>query len=173
MLAPTLTTDRLILRATQLDDFGSYAAIWADPRVTDYIGGTPRSRAESWLRFGLGAGLWSLHGFGYWMIVERETGTLAGVGGLGNFERGLAELLGFPEAGWALGADHWGKGYATEAVGAIVAWADAALAHEIRCIIDPGNMASVRVAEKHGFAKCGELRTEVWNTDVFRRLCAT
>jgi RimJ/RimL family protein N-acetyltransferase len=173
MDAPTITTDRLCLRATQIDDFEAYAAIWRDPRVTDFIGGTPRPRDAAWLRFAMGAGLWSLCGFGYWMIVDRATDTLVGVGGLGNFERGIDQLIGYPEAGWAFGADHWGKGYATEAVGAFLGWADKALGREIRCIIDTGNHASVRVAEKHGFARFGELRTEVWNTDLYRRPYST
>lgn len=169
MLAPTLTTKRLILRATSADDFDDYATMWSDTRVTDFIGGAPRPRSDAWLRFTTGAGLWPLLGFGYWIITDRLTGRLVGVGGFARFERGIDELIGYPEAGWAFAADHWGKGFASEAVGAMLGWADRALDREIRCIIDPGNNASVRVAEKLGFAKFGELRTEAWTTDLYRR----
>lgn len=170
MEAPTLTTKRLILRATRKDDFQAYAAMWSDPRVTDFIGGAPRPRNEAWLRFATGAGLWPILGYGYWIVTDRETDALVGVGGLAVFERGIEELNGFPEAGWAFTADSWGKGYASEMVAAVLGWADQSLAApEVRCIIDPGNDASVRVAAKNGFAKFGELRTEVWNTDLYRR----
>lgn len=46
--APTLITERLQLDAHTLDDFESLAALWADPQVVRYIGGTPRDREDSW-----------------------------------------------------------------------------------------------------------------------------
>jgi RimJ/RimL family protein N-acetyltransferase len=71
---------------------------------------------------------------------------------LGQFERGIAGLLGYPEAGWAFVPDAWSKGYATEAMAAVLCWADQTLPDpEIRCIIDIENLASVRVGEKLGF----------------------
>lgn len=65
--APTLVTERLRLDAHRLDDFESLAALWADPLVVRYIGGTPRDREDSWapdaLRRPLGAvGVWKLGG---------------------------------------------------------------------------------------------------------------
>ena len=55
-------------------------------------------------------------------------------------------------AGWAIVPDWWGKGAATEIVGAVLDWADTVLdAPEVRCIINPGNGASERVAAKLGF----------------------
>lgn len=45
--APTLITERLQLDAHTLDDFESLAALWADPQVVRYIGGTPRDREDS------------------------------------------------------------------------------------------------------------------------------
>jgi RimJ/RimL family protein N-acetyltransferase len=88
----------LTLRATRLDDFEPYAAMWTDPRVTDFIGGVPRPRDEAWRRFGQGAGLWPLLGYGYWIFADRKTDALVGVGGLAVFERGIDELNGYPEA---------------------------------------------------------------------------
>ncbi|NCX50981.1 MAG: GNAT family N-acetyltransferase, partial [Burkholderiaceae bacterium] len=57
-------------------------------------------------------------------FLDRETGAFLGNGGLAQFERGIPELGGFPEAGWAFVPAAWGKGYATEAMGAIFNWAD-------------------------------------------------
>lgn len=40
-----------------------------------------------------------------------------------------------------------GRGYATEAMRAVLAWSDATHPRTV-CIIDPGNTASLRVADK-------------------------
>jgi RimJ/RimL family protein N-acetyltransferase len=156
MIAPTLTTERLTIEPMSLKHWEAYAAAWADPRMTEFIGGEPRSRNTSWGKFLQGIGLWSLFGYGYWSFVERESGEFVGNGGLAQFERGIAELEGFPEAGWAFVPGAWGKGYATEAMAAILGWADNANLSETRCIIDRGNASSHRVAAKLGFTKFAE-----------------
>ncbi len=153
MTIPTIETPRLRLRAPELRDFGAYAAMWADERVTRFIGAAPRPRDESWRRFIGVPGLWALLGYGYWVFAERESDALIGIGGLAFFERGLKALEGLPEAGWAIAPDWWGKGIATEAMAAALDWSDSVLAAaEVRCIINPGHSASEKVAAKLGFA---------------------
>jgi RimJ/RimL family protein N-acetyltransferase len=170
MIAPTLITERLTIAPMSLQHWEEYAAAWADPRMTEFIGGDPRNRNVSWGKFLAGIGLWSLLGYGYWSFVERESGKFVGNGGLAQFERGIAELEGFPEAGWAFAADAWGKGYATEAMNAILNWADTkAKLGEIRCIIDPGNAASHNVATKLGFTIFAESRDVIGDLFVYRR----
>lgn len=152
MIPPTLTTKRLIIEPMALKHWEAYAAAWADPRMTKFISGEPRSRNESWGKFLQGIGLWSLFGYGYLAFTDRQTGTFLGNGGLAQFERGIPGLEGFAEAGWAFIPDAWGKGYATEAMAAVLGWADQTLTDpEVRCIIDIENTASMRVGEKLGF----------------------
>jgi RimJ/RimL family protein N-acetyltransferase len=56
--------------------------------------------------------------------------------------------------GWIFSPHAHGRGYASEAVQAGLAWADEALkAPIIPAIIDPGNAPSIRVAERCGFAE--------------------
>lgn len=154
---PVLETERLRLRAHRLSDKDVHIAMWADARITKFIGGGPREPDVSWGKFLSSAGLWPVMGFGYWVFADKQSDQLIGMGGLSYFCRGIPELEGVPEAGWAFAADHWGKGLATEAMGAALAWADANLdATEMRCIIDPGNAASEKVAEKLGFELMGE-----------------
>ena len=170
MIAPTLNTERLTLRPLSLEDWEAYAAAWADPRLTTFIGGQPRTRTESWGKFLQGIGLWPILGYGYWSFIDRESGTFLGNGGLARFERGLPELEGYPEAGWAFVPDAWGRGLATEAMAAILGWADETLGGpEIRCIIDPGNTASQRVAAKLEFEAMGEVDFPPGRTGVYRR----
>ena len=172
-MAPTLTTDRLLITALSLDHWEAFAAAWADPQMTEFIGGEPRTRNESWGKFLQGIGLWSLFGYGYWAFIDRHTGAFLGNGGLAQFERGIPELQGFPEAGWSFVADAWGQGLATEAMKAILEWADAELGKpEIRCIIDPGNTASHNVAAKLRFEKIAESSDVIGDLFVYARTSA-
>lgn len=153
MTPPTITTDRLLIEPLAMKHWEAYAASWSDPRMTQFIAPEPRSRNESWMKFMQGAGMWPVLGYGYLAFCDRASGAYLGLGGLGQFERGIAGLVGHVEAGWALGYDSWGKGYATEAMAAILKWADTELRPpEIRCIIDIDNIASMRVGAKLGFA---------------------
>lgn len=154
---PLIETERLRLRPQRFSDRDAHIAMWADPRVTRFIGGGPRPPDASWRRFLGAAGLWPIMGFGYWVFADRVSNRLIGMGGLSYFCRGIPELEDVPEAGWAFDADHWGAGYATEAMRAVLGWADENLeAREICCIIDPDNQPSERVSAKLGFQRIGE-----------------
>jgi RimJ/RimL family protein N-acetyltransferase len=55
-------------------------------------------------------------------------------------------------AGWVLAGDTHGKGYATEAAGAAIAWGETHFGPvRTACIIAPENAPSIRVAEKCGY----------------------
>ncbi len=170
MKAPTLTTQRLILRQITLSDFEAHADVWADPRTAEFIGGGVRDRNTSWSKFLQAAGMWPVLGFGYWVFADRETDAYLGMGGLSFMERGIDQLEGFVEVGWALAPDAWGRGLATEAVAAAVAWADTQHLGELRCIIDPENTPSIRVAEKSGFTRIDEVENELGRSLVFSRV---
>ncbi|HEX8394942.1 MAG TPA: GNAT family N-acetyltransferase [Longimicrobium sp.] len=150
---PVLHTARLTLRGHTLADFDESRALWADPLVTRYIGGRPFTAEEVWARLLRYAGLWALLGYGYWVVRETATGRFVGEAGLADFHRDITPSIGgAPEAGWVLAPWAHGQGFATEVVGAVLRWSDAHLpAQRTVCLIDPGNLASVRVAEKCGF----------------------
>ena len=171
MIAPTITTQRLVLTALRPEYFEQHVATVADPRVSARVGtGQPQPRIEAWRRFCMAAGLWPLLGYGFWAIVDRATGTMIGMGGLAQFERGIAELEGVPEVGYAINADWWGRGLTTEFLAAALDWSDRVLeAAETRCIIAPDNAASIRVAQKSGFEAMGEVADGERVSLVFRR----
>ena len=159
---PVVETPRLRLRPHRREDFPACVALWADPRVTRYIGGKPLTREEVWARFLRYAGSWYWLGFGYWAVEEISSGQFIGELGYSQNERSfdppLALLddggLTMPEVGWVLAPRFHGKGYATEAVLAALAWGDAciALSHSF-CIIHPDHRASIGVAGKCGFVE--------------------
>jgi RimJ/RimL family protein N-acetyltransferase len=150
---PVLETPRLKLRAHCLEDFTHSAAMWADPLVAQYISGKPLTEEESWTKFLRYAGHWHLLGFGYWAVEEKATGDFIGEIGFADYKRDLQPSLnGVPEIGWVLASRAHGKGYASEAVRAAVAWGDAHFQPaRTACIIVPENLASIRVAVKCGY----------------------
>jgi RimJ/RimL family protein N-acetyltransferase len=169
--APVLETERLTLRAHRLDDFAACAAMWADPIITRHIGGRPFSEEETWSRLLRYPGHWALLGFGYWVVEEKATRNFIGEIGFADYKRDLEPSLGdTPEIGWALTSLSHGKGYATEAVHAVVSWGDEHF-HPSRtaCIIHPENLASIRVAEKCGYREFQRATYKGQPTIVFVR----
>jgi len=152
MEVPVLETERLKLRGHRLDDFTHCAAMWADPIVTRHLGGKPFTEEESWNRLLRYVGHWALLGFGYWVVEEKVTGTFAGEIGFAHYKRQVEPPLKDPEIGWAFASQFHGKGYATEAVRAAIAWGDAHFgSSQTACIIHPENVQSIRVAKKCGY----------------------
>ena len=171
MSVPRIETERLILRGHRLGDFESLAAMWADPVVAKFIGGRPSTREESWARLTRYVGHWALLGFGYWAVEVKGEGRHIGDVGFADWKREiLPSLDGMPESGWAFAAAAHGRGIATEAVAAALAWGDRHFAGKTTtCIIGPENVASIRVAEKCGYREF--CRTEFKGTPTvqFRR----
>ncbi|MEQ8604714.1 MAG: GNAT family N-acetyltransferase [Marivibrio sp.] len=153
-LAPVLQTDRLLLREHRREDFPHSAAMWADPQVVARISGAPSSEEESWSRFLRYAGHWRHLGYGYWVVRRRSDGAFLGEVGFANYRRDTdPDLQGNPEAGWVLVASAHGQGYATEAVTAMLGWADATLDYpHTFAMFDPTHQASIAVAKKVGYA---------------------
>jgi len=156
---PTLTTARLTLRAPTRDDFPDSLVMWSDAEVVRFIGGKPFTREEVWARLLRYVGHWALLGYGFWVVRETESGRFVGEVGFADFQRDMEpSLTGTPEIGWALSSSMHGKGYATEAVRAAIAWADQKWPGvATACIVAPQNEASLRVAHKAGYRE--QLRT--------------
>jgi RimJ/RimL family protein N-acetyltransferase len=127
--------------------------MWANPKVTRYIREKPFSEEESWTRLLRYVGHWALLGFGYWVVEERSSGKFIGEVGFADYHREIEPTLkGTPEIGWVFVPQAHGKGYATEAVRAVVAWGDGHFGPvRTACIVHPENLASIRVAEKCGY----------------------
>jgi RimJ/RimL family protein N-acetyltransferase len=150
--APEIETERLILRGHRVEDFADSVALWADHEVTRHIGGRPATEEETWGRLLRYVGHWAVLGFGYWAVRDKASGRFVGEAGFADYKRAIDPPLPGPEIGWALLPSASGRGLATEAVSAIVAWGDTQFgARRTVCIVSPGNTASIRVAEKCGY----------------------
>ena len=144
-LGPTLTTARLTLRPPRPEDFDAFAALMADPRAMDFIGGA-QVRPVAWRTFAQMAGQWVMSGFGFFLVWESATDKLVG-------RVGMHMPVGWPgtEVGWAISGEAHGKGYATEAAVAAMDWAFGTLGWDevIHCI-EAKNEPSMAVARKLG-----------------------
>lgn len=154
MEIPTLETERLVLREHTLEDFPAYAAMRADAEVMRHIGDRePVTEEEAWSAFVKNPGMWQFMGFGSWAIVEKDSGRFGG--SIRYIERRRdrgRDLEGVPEMGWSLVRAAFGKGYATEAVRAALAWGRESLGPmRVIALTSEDNVASMRVAEKCGF----------------------
>jgi RimJ/RimL family protein N-acetyltransferase len=157
---PVLETERLLLREWRESDFEDFADICADPDVMRYLSGSPLSRMEAWRQMAVMIGHWYLRGFGHWVVEEKASGRLVGRLGFLNPE-------GWPgfEIGWTLGRGSWGKGYATEGARAALAYAFTEMGRDhVISLIQPGNRASIAVAERLGETLEGQ--TQLMGFDV-------
>lgn len=167
---PPLTTSRLTLRAPALTDFDASLAMWTHPDVTRFISGRASTGEEVWARLLRYLGHWAVFGHGFWIVEDGATGALLGEVGFGDFHREMAPSFGdTPEMGWVLAPAAHGRGVATEAVHAALAWADTRFART-GCIIAPQNAPSLRVAEKAGFRETIRTTYKGEPTVVFERL---
>jgi RimJ/RimL family protein N-acetyltransferase len=124
------------------------AALHADASVMATMGGRTATPAESraWIERNLRHG--EEPGLGIFVFRERESGRFVGRGALRRIEIGGGEEV---EVGYAVAAGLWGRGYATEMGGGLVAHAEGAGLRNLVAYTEPGNAASRRVMEKVGF----------------------
>jgi RimJ/RimL family protein N-acetyltransferase len=153
MEIPTLETELLHLRAHRLEDYPRCAALWSDEGVTRYINELPLTAEEVWSRLLRYVGHWMLLGFGYWVAEEKRTGEFLGEVGFASLKRMIHPALDdTPEAGWVFSTSSRGRGFATEAVRAILGWGQMHFRTPTSvCLVHPDNTPSLRLAAKVGY----------------------
>lgn len=144
-----LRTERLLLRRWRDGDLEPFAALNADPRVTEFLGG-PVSRVDSDAIAARIAAHFATHGYGLWAVEVPGELPFAGFVGLAvpAFEAPFTPCV---EVGWRLAAACWGRGYASEAARAALAFGFASLGlREIVSFTAVANARSRRVMERLG-----------------------
>lgn len=155
MNAPdTIETPRLLLRRPTGGD--AEAIFWrysGDPEVTRYVGWPAHSSVEQAKTFlAYSDGQWDEWHAGPYLIFSRAAGVLLGGTGLG-FETSYRAATGY-----VLARDAWGRGYATEALHAMVDLARAMGVRRLYALCHTEHRASARVLEKCGFSREAILR---------------
>jgi RimJ/RimL family protein N-acetyltransferase len=143
---PTITTDRLVLRAPELGDWEAFDAFMRSDRSV-HVGGPRDDTWENWRSFNNIAGHWMLKGWGVFVVTDKATGTPMGMAGPWQ-----PPTWPEPEIAWTLWDDATeGKGIAREAALAARTWAQAEMP-DARFVsyIDPANARSAALAERLG-----------------------
>jgi RimJ/RimL family protein N-acetyltransferase len=157
-------TSRLVIRPLQTDDAGDLAERRSDPRVARYQSWAlpyPPARAQQ-----LVDRVVAMDGpqdEAWWMAAIVEADGRASVGDVAvhlTSEGRTAEI------GYTLSPDHWGRGFATEAVEAMVEYLfDGFGVTRVFGMIHPDNVASARVLERCGLVYEGQTRRSYWVGD--------
>lgn len=115
-----LATERLLLRNWRDADLPAFAALNADPRVMEFLP-KPLSFAES-QAYAVRVRDYHLPpGLRFWVVEAPGVAPLIGLLNL-TMPRFEAPFMPCVEIGWRLVAEHWGRGYATEAARRVVAY---------------------------------------------------
>jgi [ribosomal protein S5]-alanine N-acetyltransferase len=153
---PTLRTDRLLLRPFAESDEEAIWALQSDANVARYWDSPPWRERERAGRFLAMCKQMEAEGTGARLAVEHE----------GRFV-GWCCLVGInpdyrsARLGYCFQEITWGRGFATEAAGALLQWAFATLdLNRVQSETDTRNGASARVLEKLGFKREGTLRED-------------
>jgi RimJ/RimL family protein N-acetyltransferase len=148
-----LTSARLRFEPLDERHFDGLHAMNADPEVMRFISGRPETPDETRAMIGRVQARWARYGYGWWALIETETGELVGAAGLHHLGHDDANPH---EIGWRLRRDRWGLGLATEAARTILAHAFGTVgAPKVCAIRHPDNLASQRVMERLGMRPVG------------------
>ncbi|MFG0326364.1 MAG: GNAT family N-acetyltransferase [Phycisphaerales bacterium JB037] len=152
-------TPRLRLRLPVIDDAAAMFAVYGDPEVLRYIPADPspsldHTRERLAERIAQQPMLGE-HPLELLAIERAHDGLVVGCCGLVPVERKGPEV----EIAYHIGRAHWGRGYATEAARACLAWGmgeNGPGLDRVIGLIDPANEGSRRVLTKCGMRSLGE-----------------
>lgn len=140
-----LETERLILRPPVAEDFPHFVELMADEETARHIGGV-QTEAQVWRSVASLIGHWHMRGFGFFSVIEKESGQWLGRIGPWNPHQWPE-----PEVGWTIARPHWKKGYAKEAAIASIDFAFNELGWaKVVHVIAHENIASQGVAKSLG-----------------------
>jgi [ribosomal protein S5]-alanine N-acetyltransferase len=150
-MTPVLISQRLLLRPFEHEDAAALAVLLNDPDVAMGICSAPLpfTQLHASARI-LMIRAREMAGKDFVWAVEDLDGNLIGNLGLSETTSGSMRI------GYAYARDHWGKGYATEALMTVMDWASRNLTiPEIQAEVFHDNPASARVLAKAGFVETG------------------
>lgn len=149
-----IETARLRLRQPAVEDAQAIFAEYAqDTEVTRYLTWKPSLFVDETRRhLELGLAAWREGKAFHWAVTGKEDNQFLGMVSL--------RVDGYKvELGYVLARAHWGRGYMTEAVRAVVDWAlKQEGVYRVWAVCDVENRASARVLEKAGMTREGLLR---------------
>ena len=157
MAEVVLETARLVLRQIGEDDLNDHMRLLNTPAVMEHLGGVqPRDVIAA--KHAAAREGFAREGFGFMLMIERASGELVGHCGVRRVSHPLAPNPQDHEIGWIVREDRWRRGYAYEAMRAVVDWGferiGAPLLVALTC---EANEGSWRLMEKLGMKRRPDL----------------
>jgi len=146
-----IRTERLTIRPLEPGDVEAMHSVYSDPEVTRFIPGGVRDLDGTRQRVADLIAHQDRYGVSKWAVTLSDSDVVIGDCGL-QFLPGRPEL----ELGFHFARGHWGRGYATEAGSACLAWALASRSERILAIVDPQHRVSQRILLKLGMRSIGD-----------------
>jgi len=167
-----ITTERLLLRPYQRDDYEPYLAMVSDPEPTAPWHSAV-SAEDAWHRVVRYVGHWTLFGYGNFAVIDKESGLYLGETGFWDAHRGMGEGYDdFDETGWSIASQWHRRGIAFEAADAAHRWYAGAVGKtRTVCMTDPANAPSIRLAVKLGYRPFGNGAYKGKDVVMFERFC--
>lgn len=144
----------MVLRRARPEDLEALHKVFGDERAMHYWSNGPHTdlkETRRWLTSMIDAS--AAESDDFILTVDGEC-----IGKLGCWK--------LPEIGFILRSDHWGKGYASEAMNAFLPHLFATRdLDRVTADVDPRNKGSLRLLQKHGFVETGRA-SGTWNTHI-------
>ena len=162
-IRPLLTGDKVELREFVKDDLDSVLSLVGDERVTRSLSFNSRSREQaSDMLDGIITRSVVTPRTEWYLAVEVKRQVV-------GFARIALNGVQAAKLGYAIGADFWGNGYATDAARTLIRYGFSALhLHRISAAIGPDNSASIAVVQRLGMAYEGRIRDHVFTNGQWR-----
>jgi RimJ/RimL family protein N-acetyltransferase len=162
-LRRVLETERLSLRELEPDDVDDLAEVLSDPVAMRYYPAPfDREGVAAWIDRAQES--YAKHGFGLWAVTDRWDGRF--LGDCGPMLQPVEGIL-IPEIGYHIVPSEQGRGYATEAARACLAWVFEHEPFDIACsLVATENAPSRAVASKVHQS----MRTIIWGR-LDREMC--
>jgi ribosomal-protein-alanine N-acetyltransferase len=160
-----LTGSSVVLREFRGQDLQNVLAVVGDNRVTQWLSFDARGEDQAAdMLSGILTRAQQTPRQEYYLAVA-----LPHEGGLIGFARLALDGVQAGKVGYAIGFDHWGHGYATDAVRTLVDFGFRQLGlHRISAAIGPDNASSAAVVRKLGFGEEGRIRHHVHTNGAWR-----
>jgi RimJ/RimL family protein N-acetyltransferase len=155
-MSTRLETARLVIRTFEPRDAGAWIAMVNDPEVNRFLPPSPDATMEIFLeaierRHAMEREI----GYTMWAVEDKATGTFLGQCGIRPVDEGAGPEI---DLAYHYTRGSWNKGYATEAVIAVLAYGLGPVGLDcIMAVAMPENVGSWRVMEKVGMRYQGRV----------------
>jgi RimJ/RimL family protein N-acetyltransferase len=150
-------TERLILRTIETGDAVEQDRVLNTLTVMARLGGV-KELHEIEAKHARAMAMYAREGFSFLFMIEKATGEMVGHCGMKRVDNVLAKNVGDHEVGWLVREDRWRRGYAEEAMRAVLDWAFTRIGSpHVVALTSQANIGSWKLMEKLGMVRREDL----------------